>query len=118
MTSTRRNFDPIGIVVDWLDACRARHLSTLIDLYDDAAIIDCCQGGSFRGRLGIDRYWRPKLAEAVTGSFEVDALFPEAETGVCLDYRDFDGTPVRTHFTFTEAGKIRHTACDTIRQAA
>ena len=51
MTSTRRNFDPIGIVVDWLDACRARHLSTLIDLYDDAAIIDCCQGGSFRGRL-------------------------------------------------------------------
>ena len=59
MTSTRRNFDPIGIVVDWLDACRARHLSTLIDLYDDAAIIDCCQGGSFHGRLGIDRYWRP-----------------------------------------------------------
>lgn len=117
MSSSRSNFDPIGIVVDWLDACRARQLLTLIDLYDNEASIDCCQGGTFRGRLGLERYWRPKLTHAVTGAFEVDALFPEAD-GVCLDYRDFDGTPVRTNFTFTDTGKIRHTACDIIRQAA
>jgi SnoaL-like protein len=119
MSSTRRNrnFDPIGTVVDWLDACRQRRLAALIDLYDDEATIDCCEGGTFRGRLAVERYWTPKLATAVTGSFEIDALFPEAD-GVCLDYRNFDGTPARTRFAFTEGGKIRHTLCEPIRQAA
>jgi hypothetical protein len=117
MTSSRSNFDPIGIVVDWLDACRQGQLPTLVDLYDDEAIIDCCQGGTFRGRLGAKRYRRPKLAHSVTGAFEVDALFPEAD-GVCLDYRNFNGMPVRTHFTFTHTGKILHTVCDEMRKAA
>lgn len=117
MTSSRSDFDPIGIVVDWLDACRGRQLATLLDLYDVNAILDCCEGGRFRGRLGLEQYWRPKLARAAAGSFEVDALFPETD-GVCLDYRDFDGTAVRTHFAFTEAGKICHTACEPIRKAA
>lgn len=117
MSSSRTDFDPIGVVVDWLDACRARHLSALIDLYDDEAIVDCCQGGTFRGPLGVERYWRPKLAHTAAGAFEVDALFPDADR-ICLDYRDFDGTAVRTYFAFTEAGKIRHTACELIRQAA
>jgi hypothetical protein len=44
-------------------------------------------------------------------------LFPEAD-GVCLDFRNFDGTPVRTHFAFTDTGKILHTICDEIREAA
>jgi len=117
MTSSRSNFDPIGIVVDWLDACRGRQLTALLDLYDDAAIVDCCQGGTFHGRAGVERYWRPKLARALAGSFEVDAVFPERD-GVCLDYRDFDGTAVRTYFAFSEAGKIRNTACEPIRRAA
>jgi hypothetical protein len=73
--------------------------------------------GTFRGDLGLERYWRPKLAHAITGAFEIDAIFPD-EDGVCLDYRDFDGTAVRTYFAFTRAGKIRHTACEPIRQAA
>jgi len=30
-------FDPIGTVVDWIDACRQRSLAALVDLYDDAA---------------------------------------------------------------------------------
>jgi hypothetical protein len=57
------------------------------------------------------------LAGAVTGAFEVDALFPEADK-VCLDYRDFDGTPVRTYFAFTDTRKICHTICDVIKMAA
>lgn len=117
MARSRSDFDPIGIVVDWLDACRSRQLLTLIDLYDDAAIIDCCQGGTFRGRRGLEEYWRPKLAHSSPRSFEVDALCPEKDR-VCLDYRDFDGAVVRTYFAFTEAGKIRHTACVPVRQAA
>ena len=118
MSSSQGGFDPIGIIVDWLDACREGRLAALIDLYDDGAIVDCCQGGgTFRGRLGVERYWRSKLAHPAAGAFEVDALCPETD-GVCLDYRAYDGTSVRTHFTFTKAGKIRHTACAPIRQAA
>lgn len=69
MSSSKDSFDPIGIVVDWLDACREGQLSTLVDLYDDGAVVDCCQGGTFRGRLGVERYWRPKLAHAAAGVF-------------------------------------------------
>ena len=54
---------------------------------------------------------------AVTGASEIDALFPEAD-GVTLDYRGFDGVPVRTHFHFTSTGKISLTACAPIRAAA
>ena len=117
MSSSQGGFDPIGIIVDWLDTCRKGQLDALIDLYDDGAIVDFCQGGTFRGRLGVERYWRSKLAHPAAGAFEVDALLPETD-GVCLDYRAYDGTPVRTHFTFTKTGKIRHTVCAPIKLAA
>ena len=65
----------------------------------------------------MERYWRPRLARAVTGAFEIGALFPEAD-GVTLDYRGYDGVPVRTHFRFTSSGKISLTACAPIRAAA
>ena len=35
---------------------------------------------------------------------------PEPD-GVTLDYRGYDGVPVRTHFRFTSTGKIGLTAC-------
>jgi hypothetical protein len=47
-------------------------------------------------------------------AFTVDALMPE-EDGVSLDYRDYDGRPMRTHFRFTQDGKIRLTACAPIQ---
>jgi hypothetical protein len=109
-------FDPMGLVIDWLDACRERRLSSLVDLYDESATLDCCCETA-RGRLDLEAYWRPKLAHAVIGAFEVDALFPETD-GVCLDYRAFDGTPVRIHFRFTDEGKIRHIVCAPVKQAA
>jgi hypothetical protein len=34
-------FDAIGIVADWIDACKRRHLGTLLDLYADEAIVEC-----------------------------------------------------------------------------
>jgi len=117
MFNSRGSFDPIGIVVDWLDACKERRLSALVDLYDDGATVDCCDGGTFRGRAEVEGYWRPKLAYAATGAFEVDALFPDTD-GVFLDYRSYDGSPVRTHFRFTDDGKIGHTACAPIGKAA
>ena len=65
----------------------------------------------------MEKYWHPRLARAVTGAFEIDALFPEVD-GVTLDYRGYDGVPVRTHFRFTSTGKISLTACMPIRAAA
>jgi hypothetical protein len=100
--------------VDWIDACRERRLSALIDLYDDAAIVDCCEGGRFRGRSEVEGHWRPKLLGQMTGAFEIDVLMSEAD-GVSLDYRGYDGKPVRTHFRFTAAGKILHTACGPVQ---
>ena len=68
-------------------------------------------------RSEMESNWRPRLARAVTGAFEIDALFPETD-GVTLDYRGYDGVPVRTHFRFTSTGKISLTACEPIRAAA
>jgi hypothetical protein len=110
MLNSPMAFDPIGTVVDWIDACRQRSLAALVELYDDAAKVDCCDGGSFRGKSGVERYWLPRLKKPVPGAFAIDALLPEAG-GVSLDYRDHDGTPVRTHFRFSETGKIISTAC-------
>jgi hypothetical protein len=110
MSNNPSRFDPIGIVVDWIDACRERKLSVLVELYDEAATVDCCEGGRFSGRAGVERYWRSRLAGHRTDAFEIDAITPEWR-GVCLDYREHDGKPVRTHFRFSAAGKILHTAC-------
>ena len=52
-----------------------------------------------------DPRWKdtgPRLARAVTGAFEIDALFPEADGAT---YRGYDGMPVRTHFHFTSTGE-------------
>jgi len=117
MATTKDRFDTIGIVVDWIDACKQRRLEALLDLYDDEATAECCDGGNFTGRSQMERYWRPRLARAGRDAFAIDALMPE-EDGVSLDYRDYDGRRMRTHFRFTAAGKIRLTACEPIRLAA
>jgi hypothetical protein len=116
MANARDGFDAIGVVVDWIDACKARRLDALLELYDEAATIQCCEG-YFRGRSEVEKYWLPKLAGAAAGAFEIDALLPEAE-GVSLDYRGHDGQSVRTLFRFADNGKITHTACALIKAAA
>jgi len=117
MANAKDRFDAIGVVVDWIDACKQRRLKALLDLYDDGATVECCQGGNFTGRSEMERYWLPRLAGAGRDAFAIDALMPE-EDGVSLDYRDYDGRPMRTHFRFTQAGKIRLTACEPIQLAA
>ena len=117
MSNACDGFDAIDVVVDWIDACRTRRLEDLLDLYDAAAFVECREGGNFRGRAAMAEYWRPRLASAKAGAFEIDVLAPFGG-GVSLDYRDYDGTPVRTLFRFTETGKIGQTACTPIKQAA
>ena len=40
MPDFHQGFDPMGLVIDWLDACKERRLSSLIDLYDEIATLD------------------------------------------------------------------------------
>ena len=80
MYNLKYRFDAMGLVIDWLDACKERRLSSLIDLYDESATLDCCcEGKTLRGRLDLEAYWGPKLMHAVIGDFEVDALFTETD---------------------------------------
>jgi hypothetical protein len=113
MSNARLGFDTIGVVVGWIEACRQRRLEALLDLYDDAATVECYEGGSFRGRSAMKWYWTQKLANA----FEIDALVPENDGSVSLYYRDHDGQHATTHFQFTDTGKIRLTACSPIKEA-
>ena len=45
MSISRDESDPMATVVDWLDACRGRRIYALLDLYDEAATLECaCEG--------------------------------------------------------------------------
>jgi len=102
MSNAQDGFYAIGVVVDWIDACKQRRVDGLLDLYDETATVECCEGGSFRGRSEMESYWAPRLARSRPGAFEIDVLMPD-EDGVTLDYRGYDGVPVRTHFRFTSS---------------
>ena len=117
MSKARDGFDAIGVVVVSLDASQQRRLADLLHRDDPTATVECSEGGSFRGRSEMESYWAPRLARSRRGAFEIDALMPEPD-GVTLDYRGYDGVPVRTHFRFTSTGKISLTACGPIRAAA
>lgn len=111
MNSIQANYDPIGVVVDWLDACRAADLGTLLALYDDEATLECgCDGHTYRGAAAIGDYWRPKLSEKVAEGFVLDDIHPVSD-GVDVRYFGFEGKPLHIHFEFNEAGKISNSVC-------
>lgn len=106
------DFDQIGLVVDWLDACRNRDLATLLDLYADNATLEC-QCGQARvsqGRAGLESYWKPRLDTLAPTAFGLKEIMPTTE-GVLLDYLSHEGKPVRIAFSFTRDGKIQATHC-------
>lgn len=107
------DFDRIAVVVDWLDACRTRDLTTLLDLYAEEARLECkCDGVKVhRGRAELDSYWRPRLDNPAPIAFDLDAITPLADD-VVLDYRSHEGKPVRIHFGFDHSGKIMQTRCE------
>ncbi|WP_249127627.1 nuclear transport factor 2 family protein [Bradyrhizobium lablabi] len=106
------NFDPVAVVVDWLDACRRRDLAGLLDLYADDAGLECSCGGTtlIQGRAALEAYWRPRLIAFVPNAFGLEEITPAAD-GVVLDYLSFEGEPVRISFAFSPEGKIRQTVC-------
>jgi hypothetical protein len=107
-------FDPLGVVVDWLDACRARRLDRLLKLYDVSATLECaCDGPrTYRGRRAIASYWIDRLDATVDDAFQLINIVPgEDPKSVVLDYLSYDGKPVRIHFAFAASGKIAATVC-------
>ena len=119
MSNYRDESDPIATVVDWLDACRSRRISALLDLYDDAATLECACDGikSLSGRAALEAYWRPKLTDPSPRSFSMDDVKADSE-GVILDYQNYEGKPVRIHFRFNDSGKILHTRCHPLDRCA
>ena len=112
MAMSPDQFDPLAIVVDWLDACRFGDHGALVDMYDERATLECgCDGVTLIGRASLAAYWGPKLAMASSTAFAMDDLTLTAD-GVCLDYRNYEGTPVRMLFRFTSSGQILYTECE------
>jgi ketosteroid isomerase-like protein len=111
MSDVPKDFDPIAIVVDWLDACRKRDLAALLDLYAADASLECaCDGISIQGHSALEAYWRPRLDAFVPTAFGIEEIEPTAD-GVTLDYSSYEGKPVRIGFSFSSDGKIRQTRC-------
>jgi hypothetical protein len=107
-------FDPIAVVVDWLDFCRERRLNNLLDLYDARASLECSCAGIYQGREDIARYWSRRLERAVPQAFRlIELVVDNSGDRPCigLDYIAYSGMPVRIRFLFTEAGKIGQTVC-------
>jgi ketosteroid isomerase-like protein len=112
------DFDQIALVVDWLDACRNRDLTTLLDLYADDATLECrCSGVKVsKGRAALETYWRQRLEVLAPTAFELEEITPTTE-GVVLDYLSHEGRLVRIAFTFSHDAKIQRTVCGTAGQA-
>jgi hypothetical protein len=111
MPISRDEFDPLAVVVDWLDACRLGELDALLDLYDERATMECdCERVYLTGRKSIAAYWAPKLDSRLGEAFTLDDMTLTGD-GVQIDYRSYEGKPVRVHFRFSPSGRIRHTIC-------
>ena len=110
-------FDPLAVAVDWLDACRARNLAELLNLYDKNATHFCgCEGKDF-GSENLAQYWSGRLARAVPEAFHLIDLAwkSEGHVHVRLEHVAFDGAPICIDFRFTTDGKIEQTSCGPIR---
>jgi hypothetical protein len=105
------DFDPLAVVVDWLDAGRLGDLTALLDMYDENATLECrCENVSLTGRASVSAYWAPKLQHIGPEAFSLEDMTVTRD-GVSVDYLDFAGKPVRIHFRFSSTGQIVHTSC-------
>jgi ketosteroid isomerase-like protein len=111
MPTFSNSFDPLAVVVDWLDACRSGDLDALRDLYDEEATLECDREyGVLVGREAIVAYWDPLLERRLGSSFTLDDLSPSSFRAQ-VNYCDENGEAARIHFHFSYSGKILHTTC-------
>jgi hypothetical protein len=116
MSLTPNDFDPLAIIVDWLDACRSGNLSDVLEFYDEQATLECgCEAASLTGRVALSAYWAGKLRNEFPNAFTLDDLAVR-EDGVWVDYRNNKGRRIRARFRFNEVGKIIYTSCGPLLQ--
>jgi hypothetical protein len=113
LSGVPNNVDQVGIVIDWLDACRHRDLVALLDLYaqDANLLCECEKRKIYRGRSQLEEYWRPRLDGNSANAFALQEIAPSS-CGVELDYLSHEGKPIRIAFAFAADGKILQTRCE------
>ena len=114
-----RDIDQMGLVVDWVDACRKGDLATLLDLYADDAELECTCNGTkiYRGRRELETYWGPKLSAFSSAGFGLEEILP-AQNGVDLEYSVAGALRIRASFRFSVEGKIYSTLCEPGQQGS
>lgn len=114
-----RDFDQMGLVVDWVDACRKGDLAMLLDLYADDGEVECSCNGThlYRGRSELETYWGPKLSAFSSAGFGLEEIHP-AQNGIDLEYSVAGALRVRASFRFSADGKIHSTLCEPARQGS
>lgn len=112
-----RDFDQMGLVVDWVDACRKGDLAMLLDLYAEDAELKCTCNGTrlYRGRRELESYWGPKLGAFASAGFGLEEIHP-AQNGVDLEYSVAGALRVRMSFLFSAEGKIHSALCEPAKQ--
>ncbi len=111
------DFDQIGIVVDWLDACRTGDLASLLELYAEDGSLEC-QCDALRlycGRDELESYWAPRLGGFASAGYKLEEIRP-APHGVELEYSLAGSLRIRVLFAFNAEGKIHRTICQPARQ--
>ncbi|WP_407187034.1 nuclear transport factor 2 family protein [Bradyrhizobium centrosematis] len=113
------DFDQMGIVIDWVDACRKGDLAMLLDLYADDAELECTCSGTqrYRGRGELENYWAPRLGAFSSAGFGLEEIRP-APHGVDLEYSIAGALRIHASFRFNPEGKIYSTLCEPAHQNA
>jgi len=113
------DFDQMGLVIDWVDACRKGDLASLLDLYADDAELECTCNGTkiYRGRRELETYWGPKLSAFSSAGFGLEEILP-AQNGVDLEYSVAGALRIRASFRFSAEGKIYSTLCEPGQQGS
>jgi FixJ family two-component response regulator len=103
------DLDRSGVIVHWLDACRAGQLDALLDLYEERATLICdCDGINLIGRNSIAIYMKSKLENRATSAF-TRAGMTINDDELQVDCQGCKGKPVHVRFRLSPAGKILHT---------
>ena len=112
MSFRLHDVDPIGLAMDWLEACKRKQVPALTELYAENAVLECeCEtAGNLVGRDKISEYWREKFTVPPPRPFKLEQIWPEA-AGIALVYRYMDQPLVRVSFQFDPAGKIKRSRC-------
>jgi hypothetical protein len=112
MTYRLHDVDPIGLAMDWLEACQRAQPAMLGELYAEGATFECECGcpATLVGRTSIVDYWQWKLTAPPPRPFRLEQIWPESQ-GVALVYRYRDPALIRASFRFDGTGKIEHSRC-------